>query len=179
MGIEDISPQLKDHNSSKMKVAIFVLALVGAILAVPQDKPDIVEERQEEPIADRQDEPIAERQDEPIADRMYGTGCANGPDPNKWCSARNKQFCTRSTSYKSYFLENCKKLCNVCSGGGCKSDEFRCRQGYSKFGESFKLGSRTYAGGCVPDYYACDGWFDCNDGSDEDTSIDQVAAKCE
>ena len=63
-----------------MKVAIFVLALVGAILAVPQDKPDIVEERQdgpiaerqEEPIADRQDEPIAERQDEPIADRMYG-----------------------------------------------------------------------------------------------------------
>ena len=67
-------------SSSKMKVAIFVLALVGAILAVPQDKPDIVgerqdgpiAERQEEPIADRQDEPIAERQDEPIADRMYG-----------------------------------------------------------------------------------------------------------
>ena len=63
-----------------MKVAIFILALVGAILAVPQDKPDIVgerqdgpiAERQEEPIADRQDEPIAERQDEPIADRMYG-----------------------------------------------------------------------------------------------------------
>ena len=63
-----------------MKVAIFILALTGAILAVPQDKPDIVgerqdgpiAERQEEPIADRQDEPIAERQDEPIADRMYG-----------------------------------------------------------------------------------------------------------
>ena len=62
-----------------MKVAIFVLALVGAILAVPQDKPDIVGERQDgwfdrqdAPIAERQDEPIAERQDEPIADRMYG-----------------------------------------------------------------------------------------------------------
>ena len=68
-------------SSSKMKVAIFVLALVGAILAVPQDKPDIVGERQDgpgwfdrqdAPIAERQDEPIAERQDEPIADRMYG-----------------------------------------------------------------------------------------------------------
>ena len=62
-----------------MKVAIFVLALVGAILAVPQDKPDIVGERQDgwfdrkdAPIAERQDEPIAERQEEPIADRMYG-----------------------------------------------------------------------------------------------------------
>ena len=63
-------------------------------------------------------------------------------------------------------------------GGGCKSDEFRCRSGVSKFGESFKLGSRTYAGGCVPDYYACDGYFDCNDGSDEDTSIQAVADKC-
>ena len=51
-------------SSSKMKVAIFVLALASAILAVPQDKPDIVGERQ--------DEPIAERQDEPVADRMYG-----------------------------------------------------------------------------------------------------------
>ena len=66
-------------SSSKMKVAIFVLALVGAILAVPQDKPDIVGERQDgwfdrqdAPIAERQDEPIAERQEEPIADRMYG-----------------------------------------------------------------------------------------------------------
>ena len=59
-------------SSSKMKVAILVLALVGAILAVPQDKPDIVD-RQDAPIVDRQDEPIAERQDEPVADRMYGT----------------------------------------------------------------------------------------------------------
>ena len=54
-----------------MKVAIFVLALVGAILAVPQDKPDIVGERQDGPIAERQDEPVADRQD-PVADRMYG-----------------------------------------------------------------------------------------------------------
>ena len=63
-------------------------------------------------------------------------------------------------------------------GGGCKSDEFRCRSGVPKLGESFKLGSRTYVGGCVPDYYACDGYFDCNDGSDEDATIDEVAAKC-
>ena len=63
-------------------------------------------------------------------------------------------------------------------GGGCKSDEFRCRSGVSKYGENFKLGSRTYVGGCVPDYYMCDGHFDCNDGSDEDAGIDQVAAKC-
>ena len=63
-----------------MKVAVFVLALIGAILAVPQDKPDIVGERQDgwfdrqdAPIAERQDadEPVADRQD-PVADRMYG-----------------------------------------------------------------------------------------------------------
>ena len=41
--------------------------------------------------------------------------CKDGPDPNRFCSDTNKSFCTRNTSYKSYFLENCKKLCNVCS----------------------------------------------------------------
>ena len=63
-------------SSSNMKVAIFVLALVGAILAVPQDKPDIVGERQDGPIAERQDEPVADRQD-PVADRMYGKQALN------------------------------------------------------------------------------------------------------
>ena len=73
-------------SSSKMKVAIFVLALVGAILAIPQDKPDIVGERQDGPIAERQDEPVVERQDAPLADRqddpvanrMYGKSALNG-----------------------------------------------------------------------------------------------------
>ena len=72
----------RTFSSSKMKVAVLVLALIGAILAVPQDKPDIVGERQDGPgWFDRQDEPIAERQDadepvadrqDPVADRMYG-----------------------------------------------------------------------------------------------------------
>ena len=68
-----------------MKVAIFVLALVGIILAVPQDKPNIVGERQDGPIVDRQSEPVVDRQDAPIADRqdpvanrMYGKSALNG-----------------------------------------------------------------------------------------------------
>ena len=33
---------------------------------------------------------------------------------------------------------------------GCRDDEFQCLDGY-----------------CIPDYYVCDGYNDCVDGSDE------------
>merc|ERR1719331_865122 len=141
-----------------MKLAIVIIALIGATLASPQDKPQQASERQNDMT------------------------CSDGPaDPNNWCGPQNKMFCTANTSHKQYFQTNCRKTCGLCDDG-CKSDEFRCKTGRTIYGSRYTAGGRTYSGDtapCMPKSWACDAYFDCQDGSDEDTNDARVRYFCD
>merc|ERR1739844_306189 len=157
-----------------MKLAIVIIALIGATLASLQDAPQPAAERQDKP------QPASERQDEPqsASERGNDMTCSDGPsDPKNWCNAKNKYFCTANTSHKQYFKTNCRKTCGLCDDG-CKSDEFRCKTGRTKYGSRYTAGGRTYSGytaPCMPISWVCDHEFDCQDGSDEDYTDSRVS----
>jgi len=189
-----------------MKLAIFIIALVGAALALPheapeemsasmrQDKPNPAEARAASPqkpdivsrarAASPQKPDIVSRaraaspqKPDIVSDRQSAQGCGNGPDPNRWCGSGNKYFCTANTSHKDYFYSNCKKMCGFCDDG-CREKEFKCKSGRTLYGSSFTNLGVTYSGGCMPVSWACDGAFDCDDGSDENMNDGRVTAQC-
>merc|ERR1711884_243374 len=173
----------------KMKLVIFIIALFGAALALPQeapeemsaslrqDKPNPAEARAASPQKPDLVRAASPQKPDIVSDRQSAKGCGNGPDPNRWCGSGNKYFCTANTSYKDYFYFNCKKMCGFCDDG-CREKEFKCKSGRTFYGSSFTNLGISYSGGCMPVSWACDGAYDCDDGSDEDMNDGRVVAQC-